>query len=29
MSPSSGKLKLAATNRSFVELAANLNYLFK
>lgn len=29
MTPSSGKLKLAATNRKFVELAGELGYLFK
>lgn len=28
MSPASGKLKLASTNRKFVELASELNYLF-
>jgi alkaline phosphatase D len=29
MTPSSGKLKLAATNRSMVKLCSELNYLFK
>ena len=29
MSPTAGKLKLASTNRSFVTLASELNYIFK